>query len=452
MRKRYNYRAYPTPVQRRALARLFGCVRVVYNDTIADRQMVYETGLHLVEEPAPPRPDGKPRTRRSFTANRQTALITFAKDHHRPWLTQVASGPLIQAIADADRAYRNFFDSAAGKRKGAKVGFPRFKTRHGGKHSAGFMFSRDALRLTVGENDNATLRVPKVGDLRLAWSRDLPAPPSSVTITANPDGTYEVSFVVDAPAGDVEPDAGAPVMAGVDLGLADYAIIARSDGTREKVPNPRHLRHAQRRLAREQKALSRKQGPDRRTGQRPSHGWRRQAQVVARQHAKVTAARTDFQRKLALRLARETQTVAVEKLNVHGLARSGGSKAQGRGLRRSVHDAAWSAFVVRLREKMGDRLIEVPAALTSQVCGVCGTLDGPKPLHVRTWTCHDCGALLDRDFNAAVNIGTAGLAESGQHLADERVWRHQALVGAQAPTKPASVKHQPTGDRCEVTA
>ena len=255
MKKRYNYRAYPTAPQQRALARLFGCVRVVYNDTIADRRMAHETGLDQVTEPAKPKPDGTPRTRRAFDANRQTAIITFAKTHHKPWLGEVASGPLIQAMSDANQAYQNFFDSVTGKRKGPKVGFPRFKTRHGGKNAARFMCSRDAVHVSVGENGNATVRVPKIGDIRLAWSRDLPAPPSSVTITGNPDGTFEVSFVVDAPTGIVEPVEGVPVLAGVDLGLTDYAVIVRSDGTRQKVPNPRHLRHAQRRLAREQKAL-----------------------------------------------------------------------------------------------------------------------------------------------------------------------------------------------------
>jgi len=219
VKKRYNYRAYPTAPQRRALARLFGCVRVVYNDTVADRQMVHETGLHLVTEPAKSKPDGTPRTRRAFDANRQAAIITFAKTHHKPWLAEVASGPLIQAMADANQAYQNFFDSMTGKRKGPKVGFPRFKTRHGGKNAARFMCSRDAVRLSVGENGNATVRLPKIGDIRLAWSRDLPAAPSSVTITGLPDGSYEVSFVVDAPTGIVEPVEGVPVLAGVDLGL-----------------------------------------------------------------------------------------------------------------------------------------------------------------------------------------------------------------------------------------
>src|SRR5690606_14030500 len=138
---------------------------------------------------------------------------------------------------------------------------------------------------------------------------------------------------------------------------------------------------------------------------------------VAAAHRKVREARLDHHHKLALRLVRENQAIAVEGLPVSGLARAGATGRRGRGLRRSVHDAGWGTFLRVLTEKATehgrDLIVADRFAPTSQVCSVCGVQDGPKPLHVRTWTCGGCGAVLDRDYNAALNVLlAAGLAES----------------------------------------
>jgi putative transposase len=117
---------------------------------------------------------------------------------------------------------------------------------------------------------------------------------------------------------------------------------------------------------------------------------------VARAHARVADARRDFCHQLSTALIRENQAVAVEDLAVKGMARTRMAK--------SVHDAGWSAFVAMLEYKA--RLEP-----TSQTCSACGVKDGPKPLHVREWQCAACGAQLDRDVNAAVNVAkAAGLA------------------------------------------
>lgn len=137
---------------------------------------------------------------------------------------------------------------------------------------------------------------------------------------------------------------------------------------------------------------------------------------VARAHRKVRETRLDHAHKLALTLVRENQTISVEQLNVKGLARSGASGRKGRGLRKSVHDAAWGQFLRILAEKAdwhGRTVIPLNPAHTSQCCSVCGVLDGPKPLSVREWECGGCGAWLDRDWNAAVNLlVAAGHAET----------------------------------------
>jgi putative transposase len=121
----------------------------------------------------------------------------------------------------------------------------------------------------------------------------------------------------------------------------------------------------------------------------------------------VADARRDFHHQLSTALIRENQAVAVEDLAVTGLARTR--------LAKSVHDAGWSAFVAMLEYKArmyGREFQRISRwAPTSQVCSACGAKDGPKPLHVRAWQCQACGAWLDRDVNAAVNVAkAAGLA------------------------------------------
>lgn len=406
MKQRYSYRAYPTPRQQRDLSRLFGCCRHVYNSVIADRQMIYETGLHESVEPRPTKSNPN-RTVRSFDANRQAALITYERSR-KPWLNAVSSVALIQSMRDAEQAFSNFFASATGRRKGHKVGFPRFKSRFSGKQSA--RFTSNGFRV-----DGDRVFIAKIGWIRLVLSRELPSTPSSITVTRKPDQTYEVSFVVDVEQADLTPET--ERHAAIDVGLDSFAAIAYSDGTREKIDNPRFHRKQGRKLRKAQRALSRKQGPDRRTGQKASNGWKKQQVKVARLHSGVAHARQDFARKLAHRLASQNTTIAIESLNIRGLARSGGHNAQGRGLRRSMHDVAWGAFFTSLTHVAGDRVIPVSPAYTSQTCSVCGVLDGPKPLSVREWTCGACGVHLDRDWNAATNImiaaGQAEIANAG---------------------------------------
>jgi len=401
VKQRYTYRAYPTPRQERDLARLFGCCRYVYNLVIADRQMTYETGLCDVTTLAPTAANPA-RTVKVFDANRQAALVTYERSR-KPWLRDVSSVALIQSTRDAYQAFANFFTSASGKRKGARIGFPRFKSRFSSKQAA--RFTSNGFRV-----EGAKVFIAKIGWVPFRLSRELPSHPSSVTITHKPDQTYEVSFVVEVEPCDLTPRD--ERHAAIDAGLDVFAAITYSDGTREKIANPRFYRKQQRKLRHAQRALSRKQGPDRRTGQKASNGYRKQQVKVARLHAATAHARKDFADKLAHRLASENTTVAIESLNIRGLARAGGHNAQGRGLRRSIHDVAWGAFFASLADVMRDRLHEVSARGTSQTCGVCGTLDGPKPLSVRQWYCQACHSDLDRDYNAALNVMlAAGQAE-----------------------------------------
>lgn len=361
---RYRYRIDPTPGQRQMLARTFGCARVVYNDALRERERAHQAGEQLTDTQI------------------QRRVITLAKQTpERAWLGEVASVALVQACQDARRAYRNWFDSLSGKRRGRRVGHPRFRAKHG----------RQSIRLTRNgfALHGTRLYVAKVGDLKVRWSRALPSVPSSVTVIRDPDGRYYASFVVDR-APTPLPPVGRVV--GIDLGLVVFAAVATSDGTTELVPNPRHLRAAERRLAKAQRVLSRK-----RKGSANRAKARRRVAVA---HRKVRDRRADHHHKLARRLVRENQAVAVEDLAVAGLARTR--------LAKSVYDAGWASFVRWLEAQAaqhGRQVVKVDRwASTSQTCSACGHRDGPKPLSIRTWACPACGAVHDRDVNAARNI------------------------------------------------
>jgi putative transposase len=364
---RYNYRLYPKPGQRQALAKAFGCARVVFNDGLRARQEAHVAGEPYVSD-----------------ADLSVRLTAAKATPERAWLGEVSSVALQQALADLNTAYRNFFASLTGKRNGPKIAPPRFRSRKDRRQA--IRFTRNArFAITAGRK----LRLPKIGDVEVRWSRDLPAEPSSVTVIADASGRYFASFVVDA--GD-EPLPGAGAEVGIDLGLTHFAVL--SDG--RKVANPRFLRRAERKLRKAQQALSRKaKGSSNRDKARVK---------VARVHAQLTDTRRDWLHKESTRIIRENQAVYVEDLCVRGLARTR--------LAKSVHDAGWSAFVGMLEYKAarhGRTFGKVGRfEPTSQVCSACEMKDGPKPPSVREWTCGGCGAVHDRDINAARNIVTLG--------------------------------------------
>jgi IS605 OrfB family transposase len=373
VRLRYNYRLYPTPGQRKALARAFGCARVVFNDALAARRDAHAAG------------------RPNLTDAQLSARLTAAKAApERAWLTEVSAVVLQQALADLNAAYRNFFASLKGERKGPKLASPKLRSRKD---------HRQAVRFTANARFQVTpggkLRLPKVGDVPVRWSRPLPSKPSSVTVIKDAAGRYFASFVVAA--GD-EPLPPVDDEVGIDLGLTHFAVL--SDG--RKVASPRFLRRAERKLRKAQRSLSRK-------AQGSSNRARARVRVrVARAHTRVADKRRDWLHKESTRIIRENQAVYAEDLCVAGLGRTW--------LAKSVHDAGWSAFTAMLEYK-ARRHGRVFARVgrfepTSQVCSACGTKDGPKPLSVRIWTCAACGTVHDRDLNAARNVLALGRRES----------------------------------------
>ncbi|MFD8148831.1 RNA-guided endonuclease InsQ/TnpB family protein [Streptomyces sp. NPDC059708] len=226
------------------------------------------------------------------------------------------------------------------------------------------------------------------------WSRPLPEgeEPTTVTVSRDPAGRWFVSMLFDAvPA----PMPATTRAVGIDVGLT--ALVTLSTG--EKVPDPKHERRDRERLARAQRALSRK---------RKGSANRGKARVrVARIHARIADRRRDHLHRLTTRLVRDNQTLVIEDITVRNLLKN-------RRLARAINGAAWHELRTMLEYKAawyGRTLIVVDRWFpSSKLCSVCGSLAAEMPLSVREWTCTGCGATHDRDGNAAVNLLAAGLA------------------------------------------
>lgn len=386
MQLRYSFRVDPTVGQCKRAARVFGCKRAVWNAGLALIKPVKESNKAL-GNPRKRLAEG-PWNRVPKNPDLSKIVITEAKrSGARPWLADAPVGVLQQSLRDLDKAWAEHERSKAGMRPGPKVGEPSFKSKYG-RQSARFTRS-DRFKITDGR-----LHLPKIGDLKVTWTRTLPSDPTSVTLIKDPAGRYWASFVIETDsAADVLPELDADI--GIDLGLKHFAVL---DGGR-RIDHPKWLRRAEKKLRKAQRVLSRKA--------EGSHNRNKACVKVARQHAHVANARRDWQHKLSARLVGENQAVYVETLDIRAMARTH--------LAKSVHDSGWAQFVNMLEYKAaraGRMVIGVDRDFPStQLCSDCRHRTGPRGLpglSVRRWTCSNCGTTHDRDINSGRNLKTEG--------------------------------------------
>ncbi len=365
MKRAYRYRFYPTDVQAAELSRTFGCVRLVYNRALAERT----TAWHQRQERV-----GYSHTSAMLTAWKKTQELSF--------LTEVSCVPLQQTLRHLHTAFRNFFDRRAK--------YPRFKSKKKSRASAEYTAS--AFRYCDGHLTLAKMAEP----LDIVWSRPLPegARPSTVTVSRDAAGRWFVSLLCEDT---VEQTPAVNNAVGVDTGITSVVTLS----TGEKVANPRHEQRDRARLAKAQRALSRKQ---------PSSANRNKARrKMARACARITDRRRDFLHKLSTRLVRENQAVVIEDLAVRNLVKN-------RRLSRAISDAAWRELRTMLEYKCAwhrrDLVVVDRFFPSSRLCSTpgCEYVHASLPLRVREWTCPGCGAAHDRDVNAALNLEAAGLA------------------------------------------
>ncbi|MEH0544278.1 RNA-guided endonuclease TnpB family protein [Streptomyces sp. B21-105] len=365
VKRAFTYRFYPTDAQAAELSRTFGCARLVYNKALEERTRAWYG-----------------EQRRVSYVQSSAALTQWKKTEELAFLAEVSSVPLQQALRHLQTAFTHFFA------KRAK--YPRFKSRKKSRASA--EYTRSAFTWREGRLTLAKMAEP----LDIRWSRPLPegAVPTTVTVSRDAAGRWFVSMLCDDR---IAAAAATTNAVGVDAGITSLVTLS----TGEKVTNPRHERRDRARLAKAQRELSRKA--------KGSANREKARRRVAKVHARIADRRRDFLHKLSTRLVRENQTVVIEDLTVRNLLKNGR-------LARAVSDAAWTDLRSMLEYKCawyGRELVVVDRWFpSSKLCGACGTLAAKMALNVREWTCEHCGAVHDRDVNAARNILAAGLAAS----------------------------------------
>jgi IS605 OrfB family transposase len=399
----YRFALDPTPAQQRALLGHAGAARVAFNWGLARVRAVMdqraaERSYGLADDQLTPALSWTlPALRREWNA---------AKDQVAPWWRQYSKEAYNTGLDALARALGNWSDSRKGRRAGRAVGFPRFRSRR--RTTPSVRFTTGTIRV---EPDHTHVTLPRLGTLKLHESaRKLArrvdngtARVMSATVRRQA-GRWFVSFTCQVQRAD--PAATRPHdVIGVDVGVRHLAVLS----TGELVANPRHLATAGRRLRRLARRMSRRQGPDRRTGQRPSNRRERARRDLSAAHRRVADLRRDGLHKLTTRLSARYGTVVVEDLHVAGMVRN-------RRLAKAISDCGFGEIRRQLGYKTawrGGRLVVADRFYpSSKICSGCGAVKAKLPLRVRTFACDTCGLVLDRDLNAARNLAALAAAAS----------------------------------------
>ena len=357
-----------------------------------------------------------------------------AKGDVAPWWAEVSKEAFNTGLDALARGLKNWADSRDGKRAGRPVGFPRFRSRR--RTTPTVRFTTGAIRV---EPDRMHVVLPRLGRLKLHESarklarRLANGTARIMSATLRRDaGRWHVSFTVEVERAERTPRRPESTV-GVDVGIKHLAVLS----TGELVHNPRHMVAAQRRMRALGRSLSRKTGPDRRTGRRPSKRWNQAAARLGRAHARVAHLRRDGLHKLTTRLAREHGTVVVEDLNVAGMLAN-------RRLARHIADAGFAEIRRQLAYKTewnGGRLLLADRWYpSSKTCSGCGAVKAKLALHERQYQCQACGLVIDRDRNAALNLAalaaefdTAGSGPVAARGADQKTRTRGQVAAKREP-------------------
>ena len=354
MLKAYKFRLYPSESQKTYFANCFGCSRFVYNRMLSDKIEHYkETKQMLKNTPA-----------------------QYKKEF--PFLKDVDSLALANAQHNLERAYKNFF-------RDKSVGFPKFKSKH--QSRASYTTNNQGGNIRI---EGKKIKLPKIGFVRIRQHREFEGVIKSCTVSMSRTGKYFISILVERAVPEWVP---AEHKIGIDLGLSDFAATTNDADESVKHGNPRCLRKTEKQIKKAQRALSRKQ--------KGSKNREKARLILAKKHEKVANQRKHFLHDLSNKLTDENQVLVIETLRSSNLMKN-------HRLAKSIADVSWFEFGRQLAYKSewkGRTLIKADRFYpSSQICSACGHRDGKKALHIREWTCPECGTTHDRDINASKNL------------------------------------------------
>ena len=367
--KAYKFRIYPTKEQEILIAKTIGCSRFVFNRFLGRWNDTYkETGKGL-------------------SYHSCSAELTHLKKEF-VWLKEVDSIALQSSLKNLADSYSRFF------KKQNKA--PRFKSKKNKVQS----YTTKETNHNIAIVDNK-IKLPKLGLVRFAKSREVKGRIIRATIRQNPSGKYFVSILVET---DVQPLEKTESSIGIDLGITDFAIF--SDG--RKIDNNKFTSKMEKKLKREQRKLSRRalNAKNKGISLLDAKNYQKQKIKVARLHERIMNQRDDFLNKLSTDIIKNHDIVCIEDLNTKGMLRN-------HKLAKSISDVSWSAFVSKLEYKAkwyGKTIVKISRWFpSSQICSDCGHQDGKKSLEIRDWTCPVCHEHHNRDINASKNILAEGL-------------------------------------------
>lgn len=405
----FRFALDPNASQQAALRSHCGAARAAYNWAVAWvtaswwQRRAEETYGVPEESLTQWRPWSLPALRKAFNEAKHTDL-RFAS-----WWEENSKEAYSTGLANASAAFDNYAKSKNGKRRGKPLGTPRFKSKRKARLSC--RFTTGTIRV---DTDGRHVTLPRLGTLRtheptgdlLARVQAGAARILSATVR-HERGRWFASFQVEAKR-DLVHVARPDVAVGIDLGVKTLAVMADSTGEIRTVPNPGHYDRARKQLRRASRVVSRRQGPDRRTGTKPSKRWEKADAARRKVHHRVANLREDALHKLTTSIAAEYGTIVVEDLNVAGMLRN-------RRLARRIADAGFGEIrrqlTYKTRQRHATRTVVADRWYpSSKTCSGCGAVKAKLPLHVRTYECDACGLVLDRDDNAARNLAALAAA------------------------------------------
>ncbi|GAV44626.1 IS607 family element RNA-guided endonuclease TnpB [Streptomyces acidiscabies] len=407
----YRFALDPNAAQEQALHSHCGAARAAYNwavgrVTASWWQRKAEETYGVPEEALTEwRPWSLPALRKAFNEAKTTDPRFSA------WWEENSKEAYCTGLANASAAFDNYAKSKNGKQRGKRVGAPRFKSKRK---------ARPACRFTTGtiriDTDGRHVTLPRLGTLRvheptralLARVQAGTARILSATVR-HERGRWFAAFQVEVKR-DLVRVARPDVAVGIDLGVKTLAVMADSTGEIREIPNPRHLDSALKQLRRASRTVSRRRGPDRRTGQKPSKRWEKASAARNKVHHRVANLRADALHKLTTSITAEYGTVVVEDLNVAGMLKN-------RRLARRIADAGFGEIRRQLdyktRQRHATRIVVADRWYpSSKTCSGCGAVKAKLPLHVRTFECDACGLVIDRDDNSAINLAALAAART----------------------------------------